>query len=249
MKLTIGGFVAVAALVVAVITVLMPVVAQQSDPSEKATCQSNLKQCAQALKMYADDYDNVLPSSCLVGHAPHWNRLDFVKFATLAGKTPDSTSPRRTWSQVLYDNMRSKDIMFCPSDPVNRNSPNAQASYWYKLANDKAWYGVGCPEPRRAMSDYGYESDQIAFYEHQPFHYGGTGGLKNGARINASFMDTHVETITISNATSGDPVNCAASSNGEPMYYNCRVDDRTAKEMIDKGPAKQIDPTCCYDKF
>ncbi len=36
---------------------------------------------------------------------------------------------------------------------------------------------------------------------------------------------------------------------GEPMYYNCRVEPKTGKEIIDKGPAKQIDPTCCYDKL
>ncbi len=166
--------------------------------ADRSACLNNLKQCAQALKMYADDYDGALPSSYLVGHAPHWNRPDYLKFATLAGKKPDDKSPRRTWSQVLYDNMRSKDIVFCPADPVDRSSPNAQASYWYKLANDKAWYGVGCPQPRRKMGDYGYESDQIAFYEHQPFHYGGAGGLRDGARINAAFVDTHVELIAVS---------------------------------------------------
>jgi len=33
------------------------------------------------------------------------------------------------------------------------------------------------------------------------------------------------------------------------MYYNCRVDEKTNQDVVDKGPAKQIDPSCCYDKF
>jgi type II secretory pathway pseudopilin PulG len=246
MKLSFGSIVAAAVIVVVVSLLLLPVFAQDRETSQKSQCQSNLKQCAQALKMYADDYDGTMPSSYLVSGKEHWNRNDFLRFATLVGNRPPKTSPRQTWPEILYDNMRSKDIMFCPSDPVSRNNPNAQASYWYKTANDKAWYGLGCPEPRKKMDDYGYESDQIAFYEHQPWHFGGSGGLKNGTQINASFVDTHVETIVIKNATSANPVNCAANSYGEPMYYNLRVDDR-GKTKSDTGPARQIDPTFSYD--
>jgi len=189
-----------------------------------------------------------MPSSYLVGGKAHWNRNDFLHFATVVGNRPPLRSPRRTWPEILYDNMRDKDIMFCPSDPVSRTNPNAQASYWYKTANDKAWYGIGCPEPRRKMGDYGYESDQVAFYEHQPWHCGEIGGLKNGAVINAAYVDTHVEANEMKNATSANPVNCAANSYGEPMYYNTRVDAK-GKAKLDTGPARQIDPAVCYDEF
>lgn len=248
MRSSLGSLVAAAAIVVVVATFLFPVFAQDRDTAQRSQCLNNLKGCALALKMYADDYHGTLPSSCLVGGKAHWDRNDFLRFATLVGNIPPPPSPRQTWSEILYDNMRNKDIMFCPSDPVGRKNPNAQASYWYKTANDKAWYGVGCPRPRMKMGDYAYESDQIVFYEHQPWHFAGSGGLKNGARINASFMDTHVEMMTVRNATSGDPVNCAANSSGQPMYYNTRVDLRNA-ERVDTGPAEQIDPTLCYDKL
>lgn len=211
-------------------------------------CIKNLKQCAQALKMYTDDYNGMLPSSCLVSHSKRWNTPDFYTFACKAGKIPPDSKMRRvTWAQILYDNMRNRDIMFCPSDTVDKADPSAQTSYWYKLANDKAWYGIGCGAPRRNVRDYGYESDQIAFCERLGWHFNDTKGLRNGVQVNASYLDTHVETITIKNATSGDPINCAVSSDGEPMYYNTRFDEKTGNTTEQTGPATLTDPTCCYD--
>ena len=99
------------------------------------------------------------------------------------------------------------------------------------------------------MGDYAFEADQIAFYEHLGWHWGDTGGLKNGVQINASFIDTHVETIWISNATSGDPINCAANSDGEPMYYNTGVDPKTGVAKKQAGPATLTDPTRCCDQL
>ena len=145
--------------------------------------------------------------------------------------------------------MKSKDIAFCPSDSVDKTNPNAHTSYYLKLANDKAWYGVGCPKPRRHLADFGYESDQIAFYEHSGWHFGDSSGrLGNRTKINVSYMDTHVEIIEVCNATSGDPINCAVNSDGEPMYYNTSVDNKGNTKTPD-GPAKLTDPTCCYDSF
>ena len=140
-------------------------------------------------------------------------------------------------------------MMFCTSDTVDRTDPYSHTSYWYKLANDKAWYGVGCKVQRRTMNDYAFEADQIAFYERLGWHFGDTSGLRNGVQINASFIDTHVETLVIQNATSGDPVNCAANSDGEPMYYNTDVNQRNDTAQKQAGPATLTDPTRCYDSF
>jgi competence protein ComGC len=236
-------------IVVALTLILFPMLARTHCSARKSCCQSNLKSIAQALKMYADDYNGQLPSSCLVSQAEQWNKRDFMTFATKLGKVPpESRTRKQTWSQVLYDNLRNK-VLFCPSDPVEQADPNAQTSYWYKLANDKAWYGIGCPKPRRHLDDYGYESDQIAFYEHLGWHFGDTTGLHNNVQINASYMDTHVETIVLTNATSGDPLNCAANSNGEPMYYNTITNETTRSPKTHPGPAQLTDPTQCYDNL
>ena len=255
------SFISVVAMMVMVLLagiLLAAWLAGERQKARRSTCLCNLKCITQALKMYADGYDGMMPSSYLVDHSRRWNARDCLTFTTRLGRGWSdkemrdrnwSRIPKQTWSQILYESMRCHDTMFCPSDQAHKTDPNTAVSYWYKLANDKAWYGIGCGEPRRKMSDFGYESDQIAFYEHQPFHFGGSGGLRNGAQINVSFLDSHVKTITLRNATSGNPINCAANSNGEPMYYNTRVDPKTGKDAIDKGAAIQIDPAYCYDKL
>lgn len=216
--------------------------------ASKSTCQSNLKQCAQALKMYCDDYNGQLPSSRLVNRAKRWNTRDYLTFGTTLGEFPPGGRRQTIW-QALYDNMRNKDIMWCPSDETDKTDPKARTSYWYKLANDKAWFGIGCEKPCRSYGDYCYESDQLAFYEHVGWHFGDQTGLHNDLQINASYMDTHVETITLKNATSGDPINCAANSNGEPMYYNCAVEPKHGYVKTQTGPAILTDPTKCYDNL
>jgi hypothetical protein len=248
-KCSILSIVFVIIIIFFVAAILFPVFTKPYPYPRKSICQSNLKQCAQALKMYTDDYDGKLPSSRLVSGAKRWNTRDYLTFGTTLGKYPPE-GRRQTWSQVLYDNMRNKDIMWCTSDGTDKTDPDAQTSYWYKLANDKAWYGIGCDAPRQKMGDYGYESDQLAFYEHAGWHFGDTSGrLKNGLQINASFLDTHVETILLTNATSGDPINCAANSNGEPMYYNCSVEPKHGYVKTQTGPANLTDPAQCYDKL
>ena len=242
-KCSIGFLVVVLLIFLAVGVIFFPIFARpHCDGGGKSTCQNNLKQCVQALKMYCDDYNGRLPSSYLAGHSKTWNTPDSVSFTSRAGTLPPANA-RATWPQILYDNMKAKDVMFCPSDPVDKTHSSALTSYWYKLAIDKAWYGVGCAKPRQSMNDYAFESDQVAFYEHLGWHFDDMKGLRNGSQINASFMDTHVETIVVPNATSGDPINCAANSDGEPMYYNYRDGAKTA----DPGPAKHTDPTLYSD--
>ena len=246
------GFVVVVAIIFLVLAAIMfPMLANTREPRGKAYCLNNLKQCAQALKLYADDYDGQMPSSYLVRNSKQWNKRDALYFCTKRGKMPSTVdSPRRTWAEALYNHMKSPDIVFCPKDEVDTEARNPTTSYWYKVANDKAWYGVGCKKPCRNVSDYGYESDQLAFYEHCGWHFGDTSGLKNGIRFNASFIDTHVETVYMEhNATSGDPANCAVNSDGAPMYYNTHVDDKTGETTKQTGPATLTDPTCCYDTF
>ncbi len=252
-KWSAANLIAVAVVVVVVVALVYPSVRGPRPWEEQRGCGSNLRQCAQVLKMYCDDFDDTFPSSALINHSKTWNRRDYLEFWTVLCPRGRQCFPsidrRTTWFEVTYDYMRNKEIMFCIGDPVDRDAAHPTVSYWYKLANDKAWFGVGCDGPRRQTSDYGYESDQIAFYEHSPSHYNANDGLTNGASTHAAFIDTHVEKITIANATSGNPINCAANRDGEPMYYNCHVDPKTGKATASKGPATLTDPSCCYDKL
>ncbi len=264
-KWSVGSVLAVVLIVVAVGMFAFPYGYRPRNGARRSTCQSNLKQCAQALKMYCDDFNGMMPSSYLINRSNRWNRQDCIKFCTQLCSGPGSNYPgtnRVTWSQVLYDDMRNKGIMWCPSDPVDREGRHPTVSYWFKPAMDRAWYG--CPKPKRKMADCGYESEQIAFFEHRGWHYQDQGGLRapHGGipvEINASFVDTHVEKITIPGSGPPNYVTSPAGITGpySPFYYNCYVDPKTkAEKVFEKGPlpistttGKCIDPGCNYDKL
>src|SRR5437660_11708707 len=53
----------VIAVIAIIAAILFPVFAQAREAARKATCQSNLKQIGTAVLMYAQDYDETLPSS------------------------------------------------------------------------------------------------------------------------------------------------------------------------------------------
>lgn len=207
------------------------------NPARRQTCQSNLKECALAVQLYCSDYDDWLPSSTLVNHSLTWNKRDLTRFATRRGKLPAQDTQPHTWVQTVYDKMKDKDIMFCPDDNRRSDSPRAVVSYWWKLAIDKAWFGAGCSRPYRRTTDYPRPRDCILLYEHDGRHCGRTDGLKNDVQANVALMDTHVTMISLVNATSGDPINCAANSDGEPMYFNF---DNTKPKGAGNPPPKDI---------
>lgn len=236
-------------MVLVVVAVIFPVIQKGHTPNRRYTCHSNLHELGIALTTYCGDYDGALPSSAVVSGSKRWNKADFLKFGTRVGHLPTASGAKRqTYAEVLYDYVKAKDIFFCASDPANRKDPNAPCSYYWKLAIDKAWYGEGCKKPHRLMEeDFPYSADQIVLYERQGFHTGDT-ALKNGVQINVAFLDSHVKTITLKNTTSGDPTNCAANSDGEPMYfnYNCEANKGLPD---DSAPAKWTDPAVYCDKF
>ena len=229
--------------------------------ARRNSCLANLKQCAQATIMYADDYDSMLPSSYSVSHSKKWNTRAFLTFATQLGEFPPATA-RKTWPQILYDNMRQPNVFCYYDNAPSLNSSNksemakAQVSYWWKAAVDKAWYGEGCPKPHQLMSDYPNKPKCVIFYERGPFHFQDRfgfnsrpydAGLRDGLKINVAYLDGHSGMVTIGNATSGDPRQCAANSNGEPMYFN--FDNKIGKKLANSMPASYVDPTQYSDSL
>ncbi len=245
---TILNVVFIILILLVVAAVLRPVLAPPRRPSPGGSSQSCLQESAIALETYWNDYDGKLPSSALVSHAKRWNKRDFLTFATTIGHLQQTQPHPRTWAEVLYSHMKSKDVMFCPWDNVDRTDPNAQVSYWWKTAIDKAWFGEGCKEACQRASDFPFAADTIVFYEHTGWHSGDVDRLKNGTQINVVYLDSHVWPITLENFTSGDPVNCAANSDGEPMYFNYDESD-PAKTLPSNVPARYIDPARYADKL
>jgi type II secretory pathway pseudopilin PulG len=225
--------------------VLFPIFARPNCcDSRKSTCQSNLKECAIAIHTYARDYDNHLPSSALARGSKTWNRRDFVEFATKRGVIPPSgKSQSRTWYQVLYNHVKSKDITFCPADDSDREDPNSRVSYYWKAAADKAWYGVGCERPYRSMDDFGYNADQIILYERCGFHSDAPRGLRNNVQINVAFLDTHVKSVTLVNSlpATGRKWVTGPTAPGEPAYYN--FDNSKPQKHSVNPPSPEFRPT------
>lgn len=233
--------------------ILFPVFARAREAARKATCMNNMKQMAQALKMYSDDYDGTLPSSVL-----NKTTGDFVGYGTklcVNGQWPPRGG-KDTWPQILYDNMRNKDIMWCPSDKTDHDpASNPEVSYWYKYALDRAWRDLD----KRKIADLGYESDQLVFFEHKGWHFGDETGLKQGLTINASYADTHVETITLPSQAppESSPIVSGADSTQpyEPFYFNVITDQAGNPTDAPSGPldpdatGKWYDPSVCYDRF
>lgn len=217
------------------------------EPRHPPICSNNLRAVMVAVQVYCADFEDHLPSSALVSGSPSWNQSDFAVFATKNGKTPRGSEDRQTYKEVIYDYLKHNSVCFCPYDPVDRADPNAPASYHWKLAIDKAWYGEGCSKPYRKLDDYLYAADTILLYERQGFHDKNK-PLSNGTRINVAYLDSHVKNIALKNATTGDPVNCAANADGEPMYFN--YDYETDKGLpSETTPAKWTDPGRYGDKL
>ncbi len=253
----------VIAIIAILAAILFPVFARARETARKASCQSNLKQCAQALKMYVDDYDGEMPSSYRVSGA-NPTAASYQTFGCRLTGTADTDisagypgTNRVTWAQMLYDNMRSKNVMWCPSDSTAHDAGNV-ISYWYKWANDYAW-GQG----KKKMSDYGYESDQVAFFEHNGWHFSDQSGIHAKLEINAAFLDSHVEKVTLPSSAPSTPVTAPANatSANAPFYYNIYVTPATGVEVptgetwrdatsITVNAAGQgWDPSMNYDKL
>jgi len=262
----------VIAIIAILAAILFPVFARAREAARKAKCLNNLKQCAQALKMYADDYDGGMPSS---GVNPSTVTMpEFCAKACPTGSYPPDITIKRSWAQMLYDHMKSQDIIFCPSDSPTKDATTGNCtaatfcSYWYKYANDRAWTDTNIKKQK--MGDYGYEADQIAFFEFKGWHFGDQIGIHGGTQFNMSYIDTHVETVSLPNNVTSPPNTAAGAVKDtnygnmtgtyEPFYYNTSVDANQvgtnwSNTPVNTGTALSgkvsgglcVDPSCSYD--
>lgn len=216
-----------------VAAIMFPMYAQAPEHPRKTSCQTNLKDIAVALMQYQRDYDDTLPSSILYGGSKTWNRENFRRFATERGDLPQSVDGLLSWPELLYSNMKSKDILWCPSDTVdNEESPKSVVSYWYKAAVDRAWYGDGKVYARKE-GDFAYPADQVTFYEHNGWHWGqAEEGFKNDVTLNMAFLDGHVAARIIKNSGFETGDIDSAPMAGEPAWFN--HNNKTGKDNV--GP-------------
>ena len=97
---TLGGAFLVVAAVVAVLAILFPVVGRAKVRRQQSTCESNLKQLAGALLLYAEDHGGYLPQWALSG-----------------GRGADDAW---TWDEQISRYYRDCSVLLCPANPYGR---------------------------------------------------------------------------------------------------------------------------------
>jgi len=227
----------VIAIIAILAAILFPVFARAREAARKSTCQSNMKECAIALQTYWNDYDATLPCSVPANNGAITD-AGYPLFGTLVGSLTPLPATPRTWPEMLYNSMKNRDIMFCPSDSSDHNITSSKISYFWKFAIDKAWRDqtMRCQKE----GDFGYNADQIVFYERAGFHSGGQAGLRNDVQINCAFLDSHVKSVSIVNSSAGataTPIDTNVADpmfTGEPNYFN--FDNNQVKSASNPPP-------------
>lgn len=94
----------VIAIIAILASILFPVFSRARAKARQAKCMSNLKQLGLAFTMYAQDYDDMLPSWCF-------------------GSMNNDDGPNEgayTWDTVLIPYMRNQQILHCPNSPYGK---------------------------------------------------------------------------------------------------------------------------------
>lgn len=200
----------VIAIIAILAAILFPVFARARETARKSNCTNNLRNCATAIQVYWNDFDATLPG-------PNDANATVV-FCTGEGSMAlPPTGAQASWAQKIYDYLKSRDILFCPSD-----SNTSTLSYWWKTAAAQAFWTQSTTQlPAKKESDFGYHSDQIILYERAGFH-SGSGSLEANVQINVVYLDTHVKNVTLSAQDRNSKITAASqiTTAGQPMYYN-----------------------------
>ncbi len=217
----------VIAIIAILAAILFPVFAQARERARSASCTSNLKQIATALKMYQQDYDERM---CASGNLPKdgdpsWDdrRPDGQNLVRMMGGG---------FSWFMQPYIKNTQIFRCPSDTGEnywgRNStgwPYSNATYWGKPSSYMFRHVFDCgggdehnrifasPKPTywQGTNDaqIGQPASQVVVFEAGAFHqeklplYGGVHPSAtpvrppNGRTINAAFADGHVKVFRL----------------------------------------------------
>src|SRR3954470_19294876 len=92
----------VIAIIAILASILFPVFAQAREKARMAACISNMRQCASAVMMYVQDYDETFP---------------YIRFHGASTKQGTQTY---VWRNAIAPYLKSVDVFACPSNPYSR---------------------------------------------------------------------------------------------------------------------------------
>ena len=132
----------VIAIIAILAAILFPVFAQAREKARQASCLSNTKQLAEAIAMFAQDHNELLPKA-FFNDQPDTDPND-----SEAWGVPWYTG----WDGILYPYYKTLPLLSCPSDTIGRTYvpgsgifpngvTNIPTSYRYNVSNqeDDAW--------------------------------------------------------------------------------------------------------------
>jgi prepilin-type N-terminal cleavage/methylation domain-containing protein/prepilin-type processing-associated H-X9-DG protein len=187
----------VIAIVAILAAILFPVFAQARGKARAVTCVSNLKQISLAMKMYAQDYEEV--------NVPIYTRTGL-------------------WMSLVQPYARSVEIYRCPSAPdivdgysglhlgyglntFNFHSPDRSRCFWYPIADAVVKYPsqlIWVADCQPAVGGRGcyWVGSGAVFYEPVPYV-----AYRHSQGFNALFYDGHVKWLkaTTQNLWDVDP--------------------------------------------
>jgi hypothetical protein len=107
----------VIAIIAILAAILFPVFARAREAARKATCISNLKQIALAAIMYAQDYDEVLPTASSTGNCCSAHPIDPVALWNSTWSPAAAYGAQDYWQlgDVLMPYIKSVDLFDCPT--------------------------------------------------------------------------------------------------------------------------------------
>ena len=126
----------VIAIIAILAAILFPVFAQAKEAAKKTACLSNLKQLGLAAYQYESDNDGalyhhhedwVLDDGTLVKDLP-------TNVAACVGGGYGNSQAEKPWAIFFQPYMKSRSMLFCPSDPVARSINQASDLFGYNGA-------------------------------------------------------------------------------------------------------------------
>jgi prepilin-type N-terminal cleavage/methylation domain-containing protein len=199
----------VIAIIAILAAILFPVFAQARESARRSACVSNQKQAALGVLMYAQDYDEILPTQ---GN-PANPRADISNYAT---------SPFPVWINSAQPYVKNMGIWWCPSALRHASAgPTAvsDSNYWYNgHASGKALAAVEFPSDSILFVEWKYRTHltgQRPYFNQRCPPVPGTG---------TSCPDTwHPNSEWGSNHVTGDPAQAAigqrAAIRGAPYPF------------------------------
>jgi len=180
----------VIAIIAILAAILFPVFAQMKDRARRVTCTSNLRQLFLGFRLYADDYDGIMPS--LGG-----NLSININNGWLGGPYP----------KAIWPYVKNQEVFRCPSDVYSNGTTwNLNGKTWWQMTGslhaenmggtsydwnsyafagknpDSAppydygggpfWYGYGCPAPGYDTKNRMFLVDGTAFHTGARSHWG-----------------------------------------------------------------------------